>query len=650
MLYARPGLKTEEAGNLARRKTYTSLSILLCLLFLIALSPASAGELRREGFRYEIEFPYSSTIVEGFVVDNNGEGIENASITGWAHSDIILIDVKTDNNGYFKIVLPGGENHEYSLNINENHYGYNESHPYRGFDNDNVKNMIKSGEHHRLRILLTYDPFDIKLVNPSTKEPENSGSLTRDYTSSSYSGRHSASSLAQRTIPVFDASGNPIYDTVEEKVLTGYTWEEEITRYRTETTSVQASGNALADSIAVGILVAQGYSVTPNYTTEQYISGYREESYQSYEITGYGQKTETYTYQLLVPAPTYRTERYISGYTTTFIKIGWISLPIVTPVYSTRQVFAGWRWEWRTFTGTRTVTDYSKPVYGWVTRTRSVPIYSTRQVISGYTATKQVPYEVWETKSAPTPPSLYKPGTLTPRDDIRNLKEVYTTTTRQVPRTRVETYTAYKIYDYGGASYSYLPWGEKQTTVTATPKNGYTGDVRLAVEADDGVSAEVDSSVLSFSSPTSTILHMTPNHASTHLITVKGCDSNGRLVHTLTYELEATESLPSSTSWESYVGTTEQPDDIPATITSTSTSTVDVEMPEPISFTPISSGGTGSIYDDGTFGGPMTRLHSYDPSRGYLYDSVTWTEGGVTFAVGREDTIPGQLRPEDLQL
>jgi len=108
-----------EAGNLAMRGVYTSLSFLLCLLFLIALSPVSAGELRREGFQFEIEFPHSPTVIDGFVVDSSGEGIENASITGWAHSDIILIDVKTDENGYFKIVLPSGENHEYSLNFSK---------------------------------------------------------------------------------------------------------------------------------------------------------------------------------------------------------------------------------------------------------------------------------------------------------------------------------------------------------------------------------------------------------------------------------------------------------------------------------------------------------------------------------------------------
>ncbi|MDH5443327.1 MAG: hypothetical protein OEX16_03375, partial [Hadesarchaea archaeon] len=145
-----------EAESLeAWRRAWTSL-LLLSLVFMVlfASSPlASAGDVQRDYVKYVIQVE-RSTVIEGFVVDSSGEGIENASITGWAHSVYISIDVKTDENGYFRIVLPSEENHEYFLSINENHSGYNGSHPHRGFNKRTVEDTIKSGEHHSLQIPL----------------------------------------------------------------------------------------------------------------------------------------------------------------------------------------------------------------------------------------------------------------------------------------------------------------------------------------------------------------------------------------------------------------------------------------------------------------------------------------------------------------
>jgi len=76
-------------------------------------------------------------------------------------------------------------------------------------------------------------------------------------------------------------------------------------------------------------------------------------------------------------------------------------------------------------------------------------------------------------------------------------------------------------------------WASKQTTVTATPRNGYTGGVRLALEFDEGITAELGKRELQFASPASTTLTLTPKpdtHGSPHSATLRAYDSNGRLV------------------------------------------------------------------------------------------------------------------------
>ncbi len=198
-------------------------------MLLLASSPLTlADNMQSDYVKYVIQVE-RSMIIDGFVVDNNGGGIENASIIGWAHSDYIPIDVKTDENGYFKIVLPGGENHEYFLIINEGHSGYNKSHPCCGFNKRTIEDNIKSGEHHNLRIPLDYEPFDLELG-------ETSGSLTRGWTPYSYSY------------------------TGENRALTGYTYEQ-----------------------------FAGYNASvPNYRTETYVSGYAQKWVESgYWLPGY---------------------------------------------------------------------------------------------------------------------------------------------------------------------------------------------------------------------------------------------------------------------------------------------------------------------------------------------------------------------------
>ena len=81
--------------------------------------------------------------------------------------------------------------------------------------------------------------------------------------------------------------------------------------------------------------------------------------------------------------------------------------------------------------------------------------------------------------------------------------------------------------------YLQLPWDNAQTTVTATPRNGYTGTVKLDLEFDNGIDATLGKSELAFTSPASTTLTLTPKPdtiGSPHSATIRARDSNGRLV------------------------------------------------------------------------------------------------------------------------
>ena len=648
-------LEVRPRGGLSHgNAVFRGCAVFLALTFLLFSAGGTGADRGRRQFEFTI-WGNLGTIIDGLVLDDENQGIENARIAGWASSEnvVISVDVETDADGYFRIILPD-DDYEYFLHINENHHGYNRTHPHRGFESRVLQDHIGSGESRHLRISLQYDPFDLEFINPDTGEPENSGILARGYTSSSYSGRRSVPFLAQRVVPVLDSSGKPVYDTIEERKPTGYTWEERVTKYRIESVSLSPTAGEWVDTgetfveswfnpkpklppgyrwvevrrgYTLGIWTtttfkkqynalehyrSQGYSVKPD-GVERYISGYRTETYREWVPGHYETRTRTVT--------KYQTETYRS----------WEQTGTRTETYRVWVRSGYWLLWWWVDTSHWETRTRTIPVYGWVTRTRkvpytvveeyqvwvpgryvtrtrSVPIYSTR--VRGYTATRRVPYEVWETKSSSTPPSLCKPGTLTPRDDIRNVKKTYTITTKRVPRTRVDMYTAHRIYEYGGTRYSFLPWEEKRVTVRVVSKNGYSGDAKLEVEAGDGVNTDADSHVLALSSKALTTLHMKPSHASTHQITVKAYDSNNTLVRALTYKLETIEKLPSPSTWERYVGTTERPSDIPDTVIYTSTGTVDVRMPESITVPKV---GGGPIYDGGSGpAGPMTRKYTVD--------------------------------------
>ncbi|MEM3452262.1 MAG: carboxypeptidase regulatory-like domain-containing protein, partial [Candidatus Hadarchaeum sp.] len=472
----------------------------ICLAFTLTLiAPAAAEGLNRREIQFTIE--RNLTVIWGEVVDaDTGRPVVGAIVAAEMDTGS-KYQARTDANGQFMIMVAEDGDHNYTLNI-----------AATGYDPKAVSGSVKFGENKHLTIELKYNPFDLQLS-------ESYGSLTRGYMAYSYAGRRSVPFLAQRTVPVLDEKGNPVYDVIEERTVTGYTWEERITVYR----------------------------------------------------------TETYTVRVSYPVPMYRTETYVSGWT--WAKFGWLYLPV--PVYSTRQVFVG---------------------------------YSVRYTTQ--TLTRRVPYETWVVRSSSTKPDFLNDPAKLREGNIRNVKEIYAVTLRQVPRTRVETYTAYRIYNYGGTYYTFLPWGSKQTTVIVTPRNGYTGSVLLITES-SGLEALLGTTELGFSSVATTTLTLTPRYAATHVLNLMALDSGGRLVRTCSYRLDATESLPSPESWERYVWTAREPDYMPATIVNTRTYTEEINTQiksESVEFEILLSKGEkffsklGPIYDGGSVGGPMTQF------------------------------------------
>jgi hypothetical protein len=93
--------------------------------------------------------------------------------------------------------------------------------------------------------------------------------------------------------------------------------------------------------------------------------------------------------------------------------------------------------------------------------------------------------------------------------------------------------------------YLTLPWDNVQTTVTVTPKNGYTGGVKLALEFDNGITAGLGKNELTFASPASTTLTLKPKddtHGSLHPVTIRAYDTvrSTPFVRTKSYDLSLT--------------------------------------------------------------------------------------------------------------
>ncbi len=427
---------------IAGRLAYGLLTLTLCLLITAASLPlASADDSEGTTYQYIIEGSYGA-VIEGYITDNEtGEPIAGAKIEGEVHSATIYVDIQADTNGRFRISVDEAGDHDYFLTVRAN-----------GYDPVTIIGSLKAGECKRLSIRLNYHPFDILLA-------ESSGSMARPYAAQMISGRRLVPFTAQRQVPVLDSRGNQVYDVIEERKLTGYTWEQRISYYKQQT------------------------------------------------LTTYVQKR----------VPIYRTERYISRWVTTRIGL----------------------------------------------RIAAIPVYSTRQVVAGYatqlvpeTVTRQVLVETWITMRSSVPGFYADVAAGTLRENVRNPQAVYTTTFTHVPRMRTETYTAYQEYNFSATSYSFLPRENKQVGVRLIPRNAYTGGAILAAVAGEGASASIGPASLSLALSTTATLNIAPKHASTHHVVVKGYDAAGRLVGVRNYVLNLTESLPSGRYSESFVRTT----------------------------------------------------------------------------------------------
>jgi hypothetical protein len=139
----------------------------------------------------------------------------------------------------------------------------------------------------------------------------------------------------------------------------------------------------------------------------------------------------------------------------------------------------------------------SPPVNGGGWEYRNVTPYS-RQVLVGYEASRTVPVYGWVARSGEEPPlgARVWDGLLVGRVEngrsgirvvygsetasqpqvgwITNLQQTYEV--RRVPKMVVESYTAYHLYEVPSS------WSPASSTVQVSPRNGYSGAVRLSAE------------------------------------------------------------------------------------------------------------------------------------------------------------------------
>ena len=204
-----------------------------------------------------------------------------------------------------------------------------------------------------------------------------------------------------------------------------------------------------------------------------------------------------------------------------------------------------------------TITNVWDPYDTWVaSHWEGAYEARTRQVLTGYTASKQVPYKTWVPKFSEEEPDIFS-------EDIRDVQELWSHKSEPVMTT--ETYTRYHIYSFEDIAYSPLSWSSKQTTITATWLNGYTGEINLSVNL-DGLGYSLNKDVLVFGSSASATLILTPTSASTHYVKVNAYDSNG-YQETYPYTLSCISVIPNNSYSETYVDDSdEEPDETTETI------------------------------------------------------------------------------------
>jgi len=192
----------------------------------IALAPPAAGVPDDRSFKYVKEFPLQW--VMGRVVDNCGAGIENASVVRILDNGDMSV-AYTDENGSFAILTPVSENMHYRLIVNENHTGFNDTRPCRGFASCIVENWIDStGSRYHL-VVLDYDPFEVHLSQSSV--PLHMGWTRRvgerryEYRllNTIHGSKYNVRLVGGRRIYTYDTTTDPFYYRVE-RVPGGWGW------------------------------------------------------------------------------------------------------------------------------------------------------------------------------------------------------------------------------------------------------------------------------------------------------------------------------------------------------------------------------------------------------------------------------------------
>jgi len=326
----------------------------------------------------------------------------------------------------------------------------------------------------------------------------------------------------------------------------------------------QVSASATGyDPLSLGGTVAAGetkvVTLPLNYnpfdlTLPSTLTLYRPYSSQTYSGTRYEPYQATRVVRDSSGNPVYDTVKVITGYT-------WEEKVVREETYVSGYRYSytlytrSWRWfppgwgPWK-YAGSGTETFYSYKGTSFTTGgswyegwkkvyTYEGPVYATRWV------------EYWELRSGPDPPVSISPN-------VRNVQEHYEI--RKVPRT--ETYTAYKVYRYTRTTYPPLPWPEVEVNLTVTPRNGYSGGVRLEAEG-PGIGARLGGQALSLGSSASTSLYLRPSSPGSFTVTVRGRDNSGRLVETQTLRVDAIDPHPADTYSETFVGTTEVREYVP---------------------------------------------------------------------------------------
>jgi len=509
-----------DRGNLA-----SAVSITILLIFLLGSTPlALADGAQRDYVKYVIKL---DTIIEGTIVDSENENIlvGGASITGVVYSKNFSVNENADANGHFVIVLPSGEDHSYILNISA-----------LGYDPKTLpENTIKSGEHVNLgKIRINYHPFDLELG-------ENSGSLMRGWSPHDQEvGSHTGE--VTTTWRLYESLGATPADSEEAaryNNVGGWRVEERTETYITGYVYVDTShwsGWIQYDTWS-GEISSSQYSSWPSgwvYTSDTHAINYSkwttsEPVYTTYYKYNWTKYDKRYVYKRYYLGSYYGTADFTDYRGGSFTSYGYQYVYY----YSYNKNVASGTTEYTYYRGSSFTTG-SDPYYVY-TYTGSYQKQTGTQ--TRYYGRKDYYYRTW-------------------------IKSGYYDYNQPIYDTRLVGYDVYRahyeqpVYRDYRRDYSLDDWGDKQTSVTATPLNGYQGNVRLEVHADEEVQVTLDRDVLGFASPSSATLTMTPyfsTSGSAYSVTVHAYDSNGRPVGSKTYNLSlSTDPKPSSYTWSGY--------------------------------------------------------------------------------------------------